>query len=472
MNNDYALRVFRNAVSRVPAYVKFLEKELGAIPEVESIDDFYRLPFMTKSNYINAYPLKERCEDGTIHGKHSLYHSSGSTGRYTYWLANRETEANYWQNLLNTLDKSYQIRSKQTLAIVSFMLGGSLSGVLFAWALRQIGLETGMMTVATPGMNEEATVNDIIEFSPHFEQTILFSYPATAKNIIEFAAERCPDLAKYNIKMKLVGDSFSENFRDNMNRLLGYPYGYPGSLSSGYGATDFRAAGVETVLCTVIRRFMHENGNVKQVLGIDAIPSVCQVTNPSIYLEEIDNEIVVTQNNAVPIVRYKSSDRGGLIGYDDMISRLAALGFDPEKKVIDWGYDPKILTREPFVYIQGRKEGSIGFRGMTLYIESIKRVIESDEVLAELLTGEFQMSVFEDEHSEAFLELAMVPKPGVELHDLDDLSKRFGHGIARNRGGIAADLVARNHPAAFPILRVVQRDAIKTASGLKIKYIK
>ncbi len=472
MNNNYALRVFENSIKRVPAYGKFLEQELGCIPEVKSIDDFYRLPFMSKANYINAFPLAERCEDGTLHGKHSLYHSSGSTGKFTYWLANRETEANYWQNLLNTLDRNFQIRRKQTLAIVSFTLGGSLSGILFAWALRQIGLETGMMTVATPGMDEEATAETIIEFSHRFEQTIIYSYPASAKNIIEYAAKKCPDISKYNIKLMLVGDAFSENFRDSMNKLLGYPYGYPGSISSGYGATDFRAAGTETVLCTVIRRFMHENSKVREVLGVDTIPSLCQINTASIFMEVVDNEIVVTQNNAVPLVRYKTSDRGGLVGYDQMISRLAALGFDPVQKATGWGYDPSTLSREPFVYIQGRKEGSISFRGKLIYIESVKRVIEDDDVLSKLLTGEFQMSVTEDEHQEAFLELAIVPKPGVEIKDLNGLSVTFAEGFARTTGGIYAGLLERKHPAAFPRLRVVSRDQIATSSGLKIKYIK
>ena len=472
MNNDYALRVYRNAVSKVPAYRDFLIRELGEIPEVESIDDFYRLPFITKSNYINAYPLPARCEDGTIQGKHSLYHSSGSTGKSTYWLASRETEANYAHNLLNTLDKNFQVRSKQTLAIVSFTLGGSLSGVLFAWALREIGLETGMMTVATPGMNEEATVDHIVEFSQYFDQTIIFSYPASAKNIIEHATARCGDLSRFNIKLKLVGDTFSETFRDNINRLLGYPYGYPGSVSSGYGATDFRAAGVETVLCTVTRRFMHENSKLAEVLGVDAMPSLCQVNTGGIFMEEIDNEIVVTQNNAVPLVRYKTSDRGGLIAYDEMISRLAALGFDPVMKAIEWGYSPATFSTEPFVYIQGRKEGSIGFRGMTIYIESIKRVIEADEVLADLLTGEFQMSVTEDEQGESWLELAIIVRPGKEINDLAAISRRIGLALGKARGGIYQTLVAEEHPAAFPRLRVVHRDEIKTASGLKIKYIK
>ena len=140
MNSDYALSVYATASQTVPAYRRFLQEKCGTIPEVKDLDQFYQLPFMSKESYIKAYPLIERCAGGTLHGKHSLAFSSGSSGRYVYWPSHPETEKNFWRNLYKQLDDNYRISEKPSLVINGLYLGGNLSGPLFAYALRTIGL--------------------------------------------------------------------------------------------------------------------------------------------------------------------------------------------------------------------------------------------------------------------------------------------------------------------------------------------
>ena len=88
--SNLPLDVYAAAVARVPAYRRFLEDHLGSVPRVETLEDFARLPFMDKPGYIRAYPLQERCLDGTLRGKHMLAHSSGSSGKHLYWPSSRE----------------------------------------------------------------------------------------------------------------------------------------------------------------------------------------------------------------------------------------------------------------------------------------------------------------------------------------------------------------------------------------------
>ena len=110
--------VYRLAVERVPAYRRFLEETCGSIPVVDDMEAFRRLPCMDKAGYIQAWPLVERCLDGTLHGKHVIMHSSGSSGKYTYWPCMPEVEKAYWQSVHEELDANYEISSKPTLLVL------------------------------------------------------------------------------------------------------------------------------------------------------------------------------------------------------------------------------------------------------------------------------------------------------------------------------------------------------------------
>jgi phenylacetate-CoA ligase len=465
------LDVYAEATARVPAYRRFLEERCGTVPEVRDMEDFGKLPFMDKPSYIQVYPLAERCLDGTLKGKHVLSHSSGSSGQHLYWPNLPELEQGYWQRTFEELERNYRVQSKSTLIVLGLLMGGNLSGALFAYVFRAVGIETGgAITLATPGRDEESCFEVLRDFSPQFDQTVLFSYGATAKNILETAAARGVPVEKLGIKLRLIGEGYSEAFRDRINELLGYPYGTLASVTSGYGATDFRNVGKETPLCLAIRRILHERDLLEPVLGLSQMPTLCQYSPGAVHVEEVEGELVMTRYNAVPLVRYRSGDGGLLRGYEEMMGRLAAEGADPLALMAERGHDPASASRDPFVLVTGRRDG-LTFCGTKLLISKVKAVLEDTPYLSERLSGEFQMKRVFDENQDPRLDLALVPRPDAPDLDAEQVAEVFADALSERQGGIYSAVLAKDRATAVPRVRFVRREEIMTPSSFKIRYL-
>jgi phenylacetate-CoA ligase len=79
------LALFHRCLAEVPAYRRFLEARGLNPAEIISIKAFQQLPLMGKANYMQAYPLPERCLGGSLKGSDRVAVSSGSTGQPTFW---------------------------------------------------------------------------------------------------------------------------------------------------------------------------------------------------------------------------------------------------------------------------------------------------------------------------------------------------------------------------------------------------
>lgn len=461
---------YNQAVEKTPAYKKFIETACGGLPSVKSPGDFKKLPFMDKPSYINAYEITERCAGGALDRAHFIAHSSGTSGKHVYWPCSRDTETGYWKRTFEELDKNYKISSTPTLVVLGLLMGGNLSGALFAYVLRAIAIETGTITLITPGREEKECMAAIAEFSKYYKQTILFSYGPTAKNILERLAAEGVDIKKYNIKLRLIGEGYCESFRDRINELLGYPYGFMTSVSSGYGATDFRSAGKETPLCIAIKRLLHEKGLLKKILDYETMPSICQYSPSDIFIEEADGELVMTRPGIIPLIRYRSSDAGLVMDYDKMMAMLKENGLDPFKLMSERGYDPAGADNKPFVIVSGRKDG-LTFMGSKLSVSVIKAVIERVAYLNERLSGEFQMSRYETENGDPRLAIAFVPKAGAGDIDLAKAAELIADKLGEIQGGIYAKVLADNRRAAVPAVKLVRREDIMTPVSFKIRWI-
>jgi phenylacetate-CoA ligase len=81
---DQVLALFHRCAAEVPAYRQFLEAQ-GVNPAgITSYQAFQTLPLMSKANYMQAYPLPERCLGGSLGSADRVAASSGSTGQPTF----------------------------------------------------------------------------------------------------------------------------------------------------------------------------------------------------------------------------------------------------------------------------------------------------------------------------------------------------------------------------------------------------
>lgn len=422
------LELYRVATERVPAYRNFLEERLGEVPAVTTLEAFRTLPFTDKGSYVRRYPLEEICLDGTLRGKHVLCRSSGTSGKATYWPQLPEQERYVADYLLSDLEESFAVSANPALVIVALGLGSWISGELTTWGLRNLGVQGGNVTLVTPGLNMEETAEIVETFSPRFTQTVIYTYPPFAKTLLDLVERRGIPLRKMRLSFRLAGEGYSEMFRSTLNRRMGRDEGDLTSVLSGYGATDFGSAGKETPLCAAVKRLLFEEGLSESLFGKRGIPSLCQYDPASHFLEAEEGELVVSRYQAVPLVRYRTGDRGALMGYDELLERLSDAGADPLALLERRGVPRTSVRPLPFVLVWGRVDGGITFFGANVLVSQVKDVFESDPELARLFTGNFSLRRGEDEHLDPVLEILVEPRHGVGA-DLEEAARLVARGL-------------------------------------------
>src|SRR3989344_6847668 len=85
VREETALRLFRAASLRVPAYKDFLKKHKVNPAKIKTFADFERVPETSKANYLRQYPLEKLVWDGNMRARMVFAVTSGSTGVPTYF---------------------------------------------------------------------------------------------------------------------------------------------------------------------------------------------------------------------------------------------------------------------------------------------------------------------------------------------------------------------------------------------------
>src|SRR5262249_10955346 len=117
------------------------------------------------------------------------------------------------------------------------------------------------------------------------------------------------------------------------------------------------------------------------------------------FFERHEGTLVVTADGGVPLIRYHIADDGGLFGYDELLGRVRALGFDPLVHVPN----PRDL---PFAYVFGRSHFAVSFYGANVFPEMIAVALDRPEVRA-WVTGKFVMQARETDARDRRLAVAV-----------------------------------------------------------------
>lgn len=462
--NINPIEIYNIAVKKVPAYKKFLIKKCGKIPSVKTIEDFENLPLTDKKEYVLKYPIEELSLGGTLIGKHFIYRSSGTTGNPVYWpkLPEEEKEMPHWLGV--GLNEAHNINKIPTLIIVGLGLGSWISGEQTSWAMRSLAVQDNNITVITPGTNIEEMLEIIKEFCPHFPQTLLISYPPFAKTIIEEALRKKLPLKKYNLKLGLVGESYSENFRDYASKILGHKKEEIMAIWSGYGSADCGTMGRETPLTIILRRILYKKNFAKKIFGVNDIPSICQYSPAAQYFEAANNELVITKYQGIPLVRYKTGDNGQIFSYKDLINRFKKEGIDPVKALKENGFKGEI-TELPFVLVYGRIDGSASFYGAKITVEQIKEILERSP-LNKNFTGKFKMSIKQNKKLNPVLNIIL------EIGKMTTCDGNIAEIIADKLAKINTEYrntLREQGEKALPKVKFVKRGYFD--KGIKISYV-
>ena len=404
------LKLCQEVAADVPAYKAFLEEQQIDPELIETFEDFKSLPLLTKTNYIQNYPLPCLCRHGQLENCDLVAVSSGSTGNPTFWPRFLSDEFQIATRFEQIFYHSFQADRHTTLAIVCFTLGTWVGGIYTASCCRHLAAKGYPIIITTPGNNKSEIFRIIRDLAPLFEQVVLLGYPPFLKDVIDTGISEGIEWSQYSVKLVMAGEVFSEEWRTLVSERIG-SINYCYDSASLYGTADAGVLGNETPLTICIRRFLAQNADVaKSLFGESRLPTLVQYDPVSRFFETKDGTLLFSGDNGIPLIRYHISDRGGIISYQDMIAFLHTQGFDPfaELKAID----NRGVFPFPFVYVFGRSDFTISFFGANIYPENVIVGLEQPGI-KDWVTGKFVMAVEKDEDGNSCLSIAVELAPTI-----------------------------------------------------------
>lgn len=396
--------IFREAAKRVPAYKDFLKKHRINPDKIKTFKDFELLPTTDKKSYLREYPLEKLCWDGTLKKQLVFTATSGSTGEPFYFPRGHQLDWEY--SIISELflrNSSY--KEEPILIIICLGMGVWIAGVLNYQAFK-IAAERGKYSISilTPGINKGEILKAIRLLSPNFRQTILLGYPPFLKDIIDDALSLGIDIKKLNIRFLSGAEAFTEKFRDQLVKEASIRSPYLDTLNV-YGTADIGSMAWETPISILIRRLAVKRTKFFESIfsQINKTPTLAQYNPLFITFEAVNEDIILTGNSAIPLVRYAVGDHGGVLSFRDVTSKAGKCNFDLKEEARKVGIE-KSIYKLPFVYVYERKDLSTTLYGLQIYPEIIKEAL-LDEPHGKFLTGKFSMLTKFDKKNNQYLEI-------------------------------------------------------------------
>lgn len=348
-------KFLKDVITRVPAYSDFLTKQ-----NIDKNSVFKELPLSSKKEYLLKYKLHELCWDATFEGSHIIGASSGfSKTGVVFWPKRPIDESGYLRAIeLNFIDH-YAIDTKKTLIIISLAFGSWIGGMQIASTLRQLASQaTYQLTIATPGLNIAEAVDIYEQFAKGYEQVLIITNPSNVNLFEALFKHKEIVIPPASIYFPVVGEYFSEVQRESVAKTFGHPKDELFCLWTGYGSADTGDLGVETSSTIELRKFFHKNPKLsKEFFKIDETPMLLSLS-PHVFIEIIDEKIVVSKDQLIPLVRYNTQDSGGLFTKKELVDIV----------------DDNLLQKLPeeILFVYGRASDAIIFYGTNLLISDIK----------------------------------------------------------------------------------------------------
>ena len=454
-----ALALFHSVVAHVPAYRAFLAEQGIPYNSIQTVEDFVKLPLITKSNYHSRYPLAELCRDGKLERCDMIAVSSGSTGKPTFWPRFFTDELQIATRFEQIFHDSFDADTRPTLAVICFTLGTWVGGMFTTNCCRYLASKGYPITVVTPGNNKEEIFRVVQELGTAFEQVVLLGYPPFLKDVIDTGITRGVEWQQYHIKLVMAGEVFSEEWRTLVGERVG-SNNYCYDSASLYGTADAGVLGNETPLSICIRRFLAEHPDAaKTLFGESRLPTLVQYDPISRFFEVHEGTLLFSGDNGIPLIRYHISDHGGLITYEAMLKFLAGWGFDPVAAL----QGGRGIHPLPFVYVFGRSNFTVSYFGANIYPENVTVGLEQGTI-RDWVTGKFVLQVKEDEDKNRFLSVVVELAPGVEgseekqnaiassiLSQLLRLNSEFANYVPQDYHLPQVELLPTGNSEYFPI---------------------
>jgi phenylacetate-coenzyme A ligase PaaK-like adenylate-forming protein len=410
-----ALALFHRAARQVPAYKDFLKKHHISPLKIKTLDDFQSVPVVDKNNYLRRYPLEKLVWPDALHLPLVWTATSGSTGEPFYFPRNESLDIQYSSTVKSFLDNS-SYGSGSTLVIIGFGMGVWIGG-LITYKAYEIAARAHNypVSILTPGINKKEIFHALRQLSPNFSQTILVGYPPFVKDILDSGREEKIDFNKINLRLHFAAEAFTEQFRDYLAKA-GHIKDVCRDTMNIYGSADIGAMAFETPLSILTRRTAMEQKSHRLFSALFGnilrTPTLAQYDSRHITFEAPNGEILLTGNNALPLIRYAIGDRGGTKSFEDIETAYEASDLKSATVARENGLTGSV-QKMPFVYIYERADFSTKLYGATIFPEHIRAGLAHRQVQP-LATGKFTMMTKSKKNHDQYLEIVVELKNGVK----------------------------------------------------------
>jgi phenylacetate-CoA ligase len=386
--------------------------------------------------------------------------SSGSTGAPTFWPRFVTDEVTVAARFEQIFHDSFEADHKSTLAVICFALGTWVGGIYTMNCCRHLASKGYPITVVAPGNNKEEIFRVVTELGAAFDQVVLLGYPPFLKDVIDSGLARGITWNKYNIKLVMAGEVFSEEWRDLMGERAGMTKPHFDSASL-YGTADAGVLGNETPLSICIRRFLSRTPEAaRQLFGESRLPTLVQYDPSNRYFETTpQGTLLFTGDNGIPLIRYHIADNGGLMSYQEMLEFLHEWNFDPLADLAG----QRGARALPFVWVFGRSNFTVSYYGANIYPENVTVGLEQPGI-KEWVTGKFVLEADEDESQNRILRIVVELAPeefaneqrqesaaiSIETH-LKRLNSEFANYVPEGRHRPQVELRTIGDAEYFPL---------------------
>lgn len=405
------LKLFHEAAARVPAYKDFLKKHHVNPSKIKTFKDFELLPITDKKSYLRAYPLEKLCWDGHLEKPLVFTSTSGSTGEPFYFPREERLDWQYSILAEEFFKNSSYNTGGPTLVIIGFGMGVWIGGIITYKAFEIAAQRSNLpVSIITPGINKNEIFHALRNLSPHYRETILVGYPPFIKDILDEASDEGINLKKLNMRLLFAAEAFSEKFRDYAVKKTGIRNPVLDTLNI-YGTADIGAMAYETPTSILIRRLAMKNQKLfKDIFSeIHKTPTLAQYNPFFITFEAQGEDILLTGDNTIPLIRYSIGDHGGVMSFSSLLEKMKDNNINLHKEALKAGVS-KYLSEAPFIYVYERKDFSTKLYGAIIYPEHVREALQHEK-LESFITGKFTIMTKYGKKQNQFMEVHIELKP-------------------------------------------------------------
>ncbi|HUP26765.1 MAG TPA: hypothetical protein VM124_03930 [Candidatus Limnocylindrales bacterium] len=413
MISKRSLKLFKKAAKTLPAYKDFLEKANCNPAFIKRVPDFANVPITSKKTYLQHYAQQDLVWPADWNGPMAICSTSGSTGEPYYFPRSKElAEQASWMAEMFLRNSSYG--KGRTLVLMGFGMGVWIGGIItlraFEIAAERMGAPVSFLPT---GYNKVELFKALKNIAPGYDQTIIIGYPPFVKEIVDEAEAAGIDMRQLHIRLVFAAEAFTETFRNYVSYKAAIKNPLFDTMNI-YGSADIGAMAYETPLSILVRRLAIEDPFLyKELFGqMEKTPTLAQYNPKCIEFEAVGNELIITGNSALPLIKYAIGDHGGVLTYKEMVKLFKRYNLDLSAET-DKARIGAHTKKHPFVFVYERTDLAITLHGMIIYPEFIKEGLLMPGLPA-YFTERFSMSTKHDVRHNQFIQINIELQQGVE----------------------------------------------------------